>query len=97
MDETSDELQGRAKEAGGDLGDDRHRKREGQIDRAAAKIKEILDDAKGKVDDAIEKLNVERARAKTKEILDETKTKIDDAVDALKARLRSGDSGDSGE
>ena len=91
MEEKLEDLKGRAKEAAGDLTDDRHLKREGQIDRAAAKIKEILDDARGKVDDAIQKLNVERARDRTKEILEETKTKIDDAVDALKARLRSGE------
>jgi uncharacterized protein YjbJ (UPF0337 family) len=91
MDDKLEELKGRAKEAAGDLADDKHLKREGQIDRAAVKIKEILDDAKGKVDDAIGKLNGERARDKTKEILEETKSKIDEAVDALKARLRSGE------
>lgn len=91
MEREREDLKGRIEEAAGDLTDDRHQKREGQIDRAAARIKEILDDARGKVDDAIEKLNVERARDKTKEILEETKTKIDDAVDALKARLRSGE------
>jgi uncharacterized protein YjbJ (UPF0337 family) len=91
MDEKPEGLKGEPKEVAGDLANDGHIKREGQIDRAAAKIKEILDDAKGRVDDAIGKLNVERARDKTKEILDETKTKIDDAVDALKARLRSGE------
>lgn len=91
MEENLEDLKGRPKEAAGDPTDDRHLKREGQIDRAAAKIEEILDDAKVKVDDAIEKLNVERARGKTKEILEETKTKIDAAVDALKARLRSGE------
>ena len=90
MAEEIDDLKGRAKEAAGDLTDDQHLKREGQIDRAGARIKEILDEARTKVDDAVEKLNVERARARTKEILDEAKTKVDDAVDALKSRLRSG-------
>jgi uncharacterized protein YjbJ (UPF0337 family) len=90
MAEEIDDLKGRAKEAAGDLTDDPSLRREGQIDRAGAKIKEILDEAKAKVDDAVEKLSVERARARTKEILDEAKSKVDDAVDALKSRLRSG-------
>jgi uncharacterized protein YjbJ (UPF0337 family) len=91
MDEKIEDLKGRAKEAVGDLADDPHLKREGQIDRAAAKIKEIVEEAKTRVDDAIEKLNVDRARDRTKEILEEMKTKIDGAIDALKARLRSGE------
>ncbi len=90
MAEEIDDLKGRAKEAAGDLTDDPSLRREGQIDRAGAKIKEILDEARAKVDDAVEKLSAERARARTKEILDEAKSKIDDAVDALKSRLRSG-------
>jgi len=89
MNEKTDDLKGRAKEAAGDLTDDRHLKREGQIDRAGARIKEILDEARAKVDDAVDKLSAERARAKSKEILDEAKAKIDEAVDALKSRLRS--------
>lgn len=88
MEEKRDELKGRAEEAAGVLADDSTLKREGQIDRARARIKEILEEAKAKVDDAVEKLNVDRARSKTKEILDEAKTKVDDAVDGLKARLR---------
>ena len=86
--EGKDELKGRVEQAAGDLTDNPQLKREGQVDRAAAKIKEILDDAKGKVDEAVEKLNVDRARARSKEILDEAKTKVDEAVDALKTRLR---------
>ena len=89
MDEKTDDLKGRAKEAAGDLADDRHLKREGQIDRAGARIKEILEEARAKVDDAVDKLSAERARARSKEILDEAKAKIDEAVDALKSRLRS--------
>ena len=88
MEEKRDELKGRAEEAAGVLADDSTLKREGQIARARARIKEILEEAKAKVDDAVEKLNVDRARSKTKEILDEAKTKVDDAVDGLKARLR---------
>ena len=87
--EEKDELKGRLEQAAGDLTDNRQLKREGQVDRAAAKIKEILEEAKTKVDEAVEKLNVDRARTRTKEILDEAKTKVDDAVDALKTRLRS--------
>ena len=83
-----DELKGRVEQAAGDLTDNPQLKREGQVDRAAAKIKEILEDAKTKVDEAVEKLNVDRARARSKEILDEAKTKVDEAVDALKTRLR---------
>jgi uncharacterized protein YjbJ (UPF0337 family) len=90
VNEEIDDLKSRAKEAAGDDTDDQHLKREGQIDRAGARIKEILEEAKAKVDDAVEKLNVDRARARTKEILDEAKTKVDDAVDALKSRLRGG-------
>lgn len=90
MNEGIDDLKGRAKEAAGDLTDDQHLKREGQIDRAGARIKEIIEEAKAKVDDAVEKLNVERARSRSKEILDEAKAKADEAVDALKSRLRSG-------
>lgn len=88
MEEKKDELKGRAEEAAGVLADDSTLKREGQIDRARARIKDVLEEAKAKVDDAVEKLNVDRARSRTKEILDEAKTKVDDAVDALKARLR---------
>jgi uncharacterized protein YjbJ (UPF0337 family) len=90
MNEEIDDLKGRAKEAAGDLTDDQHLKREGQIDRTGARIKEVLDEARTKVDDAVEKLSGERARARTKEILDEAKAKVDGAVDALKSRLRSG-------
>jgi uncharacterized protein YjbJ (UPF0337 family) len=88
MEERKDELKGRVEEAAGALADDPSLKRDGQIDRARARIKDILEEAKGKVDDAVEKLNVERARSKTKEVLDEAKGKVDEAVDALKARLR---------
>lgn len=90
MNEKTDDLKGRAKEAAGDLSDDEHLKREGQIDRTGARIKEILEEAKAKVDDAVEKLSVDRARTRSKEILEEAKTKVDDAVGALKSRLRGG-------
>jgi uncharacterized protein YjbJ (UPF0337 family) len=90
VNEEIDDLKSGAKDAAGEGTDDQHLKREGQVDRAGARIKEILEEAKAKVDDAVEKLNVDRARARTKEILDEAKTKVDDAVDALKSRLRGG-------
>ena len=86
--EEKDDLKGRLEQAAGDLGDNPRLKREGQVDRAAARIKEILEEAKTKVDEAVERLDVERARDRTKEILDQAKTKVDDAVDALKTRLR---------
>jgi uncharacterized protein YjbJ (UPF0337 family) len=89
MGEEIDDLKGRVKEAAGDLSDDRRLKREGQIDRVGARIKEILEEAKGKLDDAVNRLDVDRARTKANEIIEETKTKIDEAVDALKSRLRS--------
>ncbi|HVL05841.1 MAG TPA: hypothetical protein VM388_07625 [Acidimicrobiales bacterium] len=88
MNEKPDELKGGAKEAG-DVTDDAHLKREGHIDRAGARIREILEEARAKMDDAVDKLSAERARAKSKEILDEAKAKVDDAVEALKSRLRS--------
>lgn len=88
MNEKTDDLMGRAKAAAGDLTDDGRLKREGQIDRAGAKIKEIFEEARAKMDDAVDKLSAEKARARSKEILDEAKAKVDDAVDALKARLR---------
>jgi len=87
--EEKDELKGRLEQAAGDLTDNPQLKREGQVDRAAAKIKQILEEAKTKVDEAVERLNVDRARARTKEVLDEAKGKVDDAVEALKTRLRS--------
>lgn len=88
MNDKTDELKGRAKEAAGDLTDDRHLKREGQVDRAGARIKEIFEEARAKMDDAVDRLSAERARARSKEILDEAKAKVDEAVEALKSRLR---------
>ncbi len=83
-----DEFKGRVEEAAGDLADNPSLKREGQVDRAAAKIKEVLEEAKAKVDEAVERLHVDRARERSKEILDEAKAKVDEAVDALRAKLR---------
>jgi uncharacterized protein YjbJ (UPF0337 family) len=91
MDEELDDSKGRAKEAAGDLSDDGRLKREGQIDRAGTRMKEILEEARGKLDDAVDKLDVERARARTKEVIEEAKDKIDEALGTLKSRLRSRD------
>lgn len=50
-----DELKGRAKEAAGDLTDDKDLKREGKVDRATGTIKDKVDDASDKVKDAIDR------------------------------------------
>jgi len=48
------DIKGRAKEAAGDLTNDRHLKNEGKADRASGKAKEFVDDVKDKTDDAID-------------------------------------------
>ena len=48
-----DEAKGRAKEAGGDLTDDKGMKREGKVDRAAGSAKDKLDDATDKAKEAV--------------------------------------------
>jgi uncharacterized protein YjbJ (UPF0337 family) len=55
MSGTSDDLKGRAKEAAGDLTDDKSLKNEGKTDRAAGKVKDVTDDAADKVKDAVRK------------------------------------------
>ena len=56
-----DKIEGRVKQAAGDLTDDESLTREGERDEAAGKAKDAVDKAKGHVDDAIdavkEKLN----------------------------------------
>ena len=56
MSGTVDKMKGRAKEAAGDLTDDKDLEREGKVDQAAGTIKDKAKDAKdwvdGKVDDA---------------------------------------------
>lgn len=58
MGEKTDDMKGRAKEAVGDLTDDKDLKREGQMDQAGATVKEkvgnAVDTAKDKVDDALD-------------------------------------------
>ena len=54
MSPNTDDLKGRAKEAVGDLTDDRDLKREGKVDRASGKAKEFVDDVKDKAEDVID-------------------------------------------
>jgi uncharacterized protein YjbJ (UPF0337 family) len=54
MEGKKDELKGRAKEAAGDLTDNRDLKREGQSDKAAGKVKQHVEDAKDWVEDKID-------------------------------------------
>ena len=61
MEDKMDDLKGRAKQAAGDLTDNEDLKREGQVDRAGAKVKEKLKDTENKgaelVDDVKHKLH----------------------------------------
>jgi uncharacterized protein YjbJ (UPF0337 family) len=50
----TDDLKGRAKEAAGDLTDNRDLTNEGKADRASGKAKEMVDDLKDKAEDAID-------------------------------------------
>jgi uncharacterized protein YjbJ (UPF0337 family) len=54
MDPNTDDLKGRAKEAVGDLTDNRDLKREGKTDRATGKAKEFVDDVRDKAEDVID-------------------------------------------
>jgi uncharacterized protein YjbJ (UPF0337 family) len=49
----TDDAKGRIKEAAGDLTDNDDLKREGKVDRATGAAKDKLDDAAGKVKDAV--------------------------------------------
>lgn len=49
-----DDLKGRAKEAVGDLTDDKDLKREGEVDQAAGSAKDKLDKAKDWVEDKVD-------------------------------------------
>jgi uncharacterized protein YjbJ (UPF0337 family) len=57
-----DETKGRAKEAAGDLTDKDDLKREGKQDRAGAKVKEFAEDAKEKVEDAVDTVKDKMSR-----------------------------------
>jgi uncharacterized protein YjbJ (UPF0337 family) len=56
MNSNTDDLKGRAKEAIGDLTDNKHLKNEGKADRASGKAKEFVEDVKDKAEDAIDKV-----------------------------------------
>lgn len=51
----TDDLQGRAKEALGDLTDDKDLKREGQVDQATGKVKDAVDDVAEKAKDVLDR------------------------------------------
>ena len=51
----TDKAKGRVKEAVGDLTDDDDLKREGKTDRAAGKAKDVVDSAKEKVQDLVDR------------------------------------------
>jgi uncharacterized protein YjbJ (UPF0337 family) len=53
MGEKSDEAKGRAKEAAGDVTDDKDLKREGKVDRATSDVKGKVSDASDKVKDKL--------------------------------------------
>jgi uncharacterized protein YjbJ (UPF0337 family) len=48
-DGTTDDLKGRAKEAGGDLTGDKELKNEGKVDRASGKVKDAVGDTADKI------------------------------------------------
>ena len=56
MGSTFDDAKGRAKEAAGDVADNDQLKREGKQDQAGAKVKELAEDAKDKVEGAVDKV-----------------------------------------
>jgi uncharacterized protein YjbJ (UPF0337 family) len=48
MVDNTDDLKGRVKEAAGDLTDDDDLKREGKVDQATGKVKDVVDDVADK-------------------------------------------------
>lgn len=50
-----DDLKGRAKEAAGDLTDDKDLKREGKVDQASGEVKDKVGDAADKIKDVFGK------------------------------------------
>jgi uncharacterized protein YjbJ (UPF0337 family) len=60
MGERTDDLKGRAKEAVGDLTNDRDLEREGKIDQAKGKVKDKADDITDKVGDKVKDLTDRR-------------------------------------
>jgi uncharacterized protein YjbJ (UPF0337 family) len=63
MSENAQEMKGRAKEAAGDLTDDKELKREGQADKAGARAKDKVDDASEKAKEGLDKLTGKAKRA----------------------------------
>lgn len=55
MSGNTDDLKGRAKEAVGDLTDDKDLKREGKVDRASGAMKDKVDDVKDAAKDALDR------------------------------------------
>ena len=56
MGSTADQAKGRAKEALGDLTDDREMQQEGKADQATGKVKEAAEKAKDAVGDAADRV-----------------------------------------
>lgn len=56
MGSNTDDLKGRAKEAAGDLTGDEELQKEGQLDQAGAKVKDVAESAKDKVGDVVDKV-----------------------------------------
>ena len=54
--EKMEDLKGRAKEAAGDLTNNRDLENEGKADQAGAKVKETAENAKDKVSDAVDSI-----------------------------------------
>ena len=54
MSANKDELKGRAKEAVGDLTDDKDLQREGKVDKVVGTVKEKIDDAADKVKEKLD-------------------------------------------
>ena len=52
----TDDVKGRVKEAAGSLTDDQDLKNEGKVDRASGAIKEKVEDAKDKVEGAVDSI-----------------------------------------
>jgi uncharacterized protein YjbJ (UPF0337 family) len=57
MSENTQEMKGRAKQAAGDLTDDKELKREGRVDRAGARAKETIDEAADRAKRGMDKLD----------------------------------------
>lgn len=54
---SGEDLKGRAKEAAGNLTDDKDLEREGKVDQGSASAKDKVDDASDKIKDAINRDN----------------------------------------